>query len=512
MPTFHANRSIVRRLAASLCARGLLAIAFTAATSAAMAGILSNMNTLIMSNSTAPGTISTRDRVGVFGGSFELRAPMTAVNLVAFDPPRLDAGCGGIDMYGGSFSFINSQQLVQIFRAVAANAVGLAFKAAIMAISPGLDKLMTEFQTVMQDMNKLAKNTCAMAHLVVDPAERVLSESINGVGPAASTDTGLFSDAFASLTGYLQDADTTLKQFGAYMAKAGNANVKQIKNSGASAMMGAPGVPNFNNAPDNPSDPNSLNNQVLLGFMGYEISGVPCTHENQAGAADTTAASPNSTLSTVTCTGAPTLSLKDLIDGGGPGSWNPTNPLLVYKCLNPSGQTTLPTGGFDAQMCTQMQTTTLNYPGIRAYVYTMLFGVADPATGVTADSIVGKLNASSSAAFTTAQAQYLNTIGVPMVALLSKTSDPTIRTSIAKRLAETVIGCSAAAVGQSIWRAALATQTGGDNGLSETTKANINRLRDDAQRYDADCRDDHRAVDVATGLEAALHLQAPNSR
>ena len=91
----------------------------------AHAGIMTDMTQLIMSNSSAPSTMSTMDRTGVFGGSFEMRAPITAINLVAFDPPRIDAGCGGIDLYGGSFSFINSQQLVQIFRAVAQNAVGL---------------------------------------------------------------------------------------------------------------------------------------------------------------------------------------------------------------------------------------------------------------------------------------------------------------------------------------------------------------------------------------------------
>jgi conjugative transfer pilus assembly protein TraH len=246
--------------------------------------------------------------------------------------------------------------------------------------------------------------------------------------------------------------------------------------------------------------------------MGYEISGVPCNHENQAGTSDTTTSSPNATLTTVSCTGAPTLTLKDLIEGGGPGSWNPSNPLLVYTCLNPNGSTSLPPGGFDPQMCTQMQTTTLNYPGIRAYVYTMLFGVPDPQDGITADSIVGALNAPGSATFSTAQAQYLNTIGIPLVPLLSKTSDPTIRVSIARRLAEDVISCSTAAVGHSIWRAAITTQTGSGNGLSEATKANLNKLRDDTQHYETECLDAHRVMDVATGLESALHLQAVNSR
>ncbi|MDN4704685.1 conjugal transfer protein TraH [Vibrio parahaemolyticus] len=43
-------------------------------------------------------------------------------NLVSFTPPSWKAGCGGVDMFGGSFSFINAEQLVTMMRAVAANA------------------------------------------------------------------------------------------------------------------------------------------------------------------------------------------------------------------------------------------------------------------------------------------------------------------------------------------------------------------------------------------------------
>ena len=59
----------------------------------ASAGLLGDMTQMFMSNSTAPTTLTTKDRVGVFGGSFEMRAPMTNVNLVSFDRPRFDAGC-----------------------------------------------------------------------------------------------------------------------------------------------------------------------------------------------------------------------------------------------------------------------------------------------------------------------------------------------------------------------------------------------------------------------------------
>ena len=63
------------------------------------------------------------------------RTPIRSVNVVSFDPPRFAAGCGGIDMYMGSFSFINGDQIVATLRAIGQNAKGLLFKMAIDVIN-----------------------------------------------------------------------------------------------------------------------------------------------------------------------------------------------------------------------------------------------------------------------------------------------------------------------------------------------------------------------------------------
>ena len=78
--------------------RWLLGASLSAAALGAQAGVLGNMTQMFMSNSTAPSTLSTSDRAGAFGGSFEMRAPTLNVNLVSFDRPRFDAGCGGIEI------------------------------------------------------------------------------------------------------------------------------------------------------------------------------------------------------------------------------------------------------------------------------------------------------------------------------------------------------------------------------------------------------------------------------
>jgi len=67
-----------------------------------------------------------------------VRSPINSINLVNLTAPEIRAGCGGIDLYGGSFTFINTDQFRQILRQIGANALGYAFKLALATTVPGV--------------------------------------------------------------------------------------------------------------------------------------------------------------------------------------------------------------------------------------------------------------------------------------------------------------------------------------------------------------------------------------
>jgi conjugative transfer pilus assembly protein TraH len=46
------------------------------------------------------------------GGSLYMRTPVRNYQLASIAPPSFTAGCGGIDLFAGSFSFINKEQFV----------------------------------------------------------------------------------------------------------------------------------------------------------------------------------------------------------------------------------------------------------------------------------------------------------------------------------------------------------------------------------------------------------------
>ena len=102
------------------------------------------------------------------GGSLFMRAPGKNYPLVNAQLPSLKAGCGGIDLFGGSFSFINKAQFVALLQNIGANAVGYAFKLALQSISPDIDKLLTELQDQINKINTMNINSCEAAQSLVN--------------------------------------------------------------------------------------------------------------------------------------------------------------------------------------------------------------------------------------------------------------------------------------------------------------------------------------------------------
>lgn len=109
---------------------------------------------------TDPSAYRSQSRMGAVGGSLTLRVPNKNIQLVTVDMPRLKMGCGAIDMFGGSFSFINADQLVAVLRNIGQIAVAALFKLAISSISPTLSGVMDTFSEVMHKLNNTRLNSC----------------------------------------------------------------------------------------------------------------------------------------------------------------------------------------------------------------------------------------------------------------------------------------------------------------------------------------------------------------
>lgn len=158
-----------------------------------------------MTNATDPGAWESTRRGTISGGSIVNRSRIMRPNVVSFRPPDIEAGCGGIDLFGGSFSFINEQQLVQLLRSVASNAKGYAFQLALEGMCPECARQIEAFQKKIQRLNEMFRNSCQMAQgLVNDTAsafgqktqnDASLIGQVSGAGDIFTTRTNADGEA-----------------------------------------------------------------------------------------------------------------------------------------------------------------------------------------------------------------------------------------------------------------------------------------------------------------------------
>jgi hypothetical protein len=128
--------------------------------SALMAGGLQDM---FSSNSTVGRKIDNGKRIGYYGGNLSMRDQIKTVNLFNYRPPHLSGGCSGADLFMGSFSFINADQIVSTIKAIMNNAQGLIFQAAIDFVSEKIGEEIKHWSHVLEKLNSMQMNSCNIA-------------------------------------------------------------------------------------------------------------------------------------------------------------------------------------------------------------------------------------------------------------------------------------------------------------------------------------------------------------
>jgi len=167
---------------------------------------------LEMENYTAPGSYETQRRSAYFGGRYTYKTAIFDENLISMQLPSARGGCGGIDIFGGSFSFVNSDQIVALLRQVASNAQGYAFQLAMDNMCPDCMKWMNELQAKMQALNSNLSNSCQLAQGIInDVSETVFKKKEEENLSIMATLQGVGED-FADVSKHVGSALTSARR------------------------------------------------------------------------------------------------------------------------------------------------------------------------------------------------------------------------------------------------------------------------------------------------------------
>lgn len=289
-------------------------IALLGMSSVAHADIGSKMNSMFnsLSNTTAPGAFETSARGVVSGGSLVIRNQISSVNLFNVQAPSLSMGCGGIDFFGGSFSFISADQLVEFLKNVASNALGYAFKMALKSTCESCLVILNDLQNLAQAINGLNFNSCELASGIFSGStDKMFARQTRALTDIWAAGEGLVEDVANAWNG-------TTGQTGTQAAKNDSTNTvrdkihinfayKAAKDAGSSSMFS-----------DGDSDRTSL--EFLISLTGTVVQEFPATT-----ASDDAMPAPSPYPATI--------SFKDFVEGTyGAGENGDNRSVSIYKC------------------------------------------------------------------------------------------------------------------------------------------------------------------------------------
>lgn len=94
------------------------------------------------------------------GGNLRMRSQRPNMQIAYFDPPRMNAGCGGIDIFAGTFGVISADALAQSARAIAQGVAMYYLGVAIDSISPISGNNMKSLLDKLMELNQFSRQGC----------------------------------------------------------------------------------------------------------------------------------------------------------------------------------------------------------------------------------------------------------------------------------------------------------------------------------------------------------------
>ena len=218
-----ANRSPHRAVVVALCCSALSVGPAPLRAGDLNAEVNNMFNSLgAIGNYTAPGAFRGQTFNTYTGGSLFMRAPNKVYQLAAIQFPSARAGCGGIDVFGGSFSHISAAEFKNMLRNITAALPGIAFQLALESVSPLLGGLTKWAKGLETWINNARINSCETAKAIVSTAAEAAGFSSQEACSDLAIEMGLETDRDAARRRCATDRPSIL----ASARSSGDANIR----------------------------------------------------------------------------------------------------------------------------------------------------------------------------------------------------------------------------------------------------------------------------------------------
>jgi conjugative transfer pilus assembly protein TraH len=167
------------------------------------------------STTTSAGSYQSQQRGYYTLGSFQGRWRLGNDYLVSATPPSYKVGCGGIDLFGGAFSYLDAEYLVEKLERIVQAAPAFAFNLALQEFCKPCVAAMEALEQITDQLNSMQINDCRMsqrlAAVMVNPGDESLDALKSEVASTVSIGDGLrkntqsFMDAMRGANNTLPD-------------------------------------------------------------------------------------------------------------------------------------------------------------------------------------------------------------------------------------------------------------------------------------------------------------------
>jgi conjugative transfer pilus assembly protein TraH len=159
-------------------------------------------NDSVAVNYNSAAVVKSQQATYLSGGSAALKTPVQNLQVARVQFPSINAGCGGIDLFTGGFSFINSQELIAFGKNIMQNAAPMAVQLALTTFAPKVVSTLNEFRNMANEINNFNMSSCQAAEVGVKAISG--SYGVNELKSYSCKNFGTINNTFSSWLGAKQ--------------------------------------------------------------------------------------------------------------------------------------------------------------------------------------------------------------------------------------------------------------------------------------------------------------------
>ena len=118
-------------------------------------------------NKSTPGAFQDQAAGYYTGGGYVLRQNNSVIQPINISLPQLGVGCNNLDLYFGSFSYLQGEQLSQLLRQIGTGVPTYGLQLAMKTMAPQVENLLSQLRKSVQDMNNMMLNSCQASQKIV---------------------------------------------------------------------------------------------------------------------------------------------------------------------------------------------------------------------------------------------------------------------------------------------------------------------------------------------------------